>query len=339
MAITLNDIAKIAGVSHTTVSRALKGHPNLSPKTVERIRHIADELGYVPNTVARGLKTNRSRILGVIVRRIGDPYFTDVQRGIEDFLHQQDYRMIIASSKKSAEREAKIVQAMSEHRVDGVIMCSAHMNPAQKEKLKKFGMPTVFINVPTDEADIFAVNHDDVQGGRSLVRHLIGLGHTQIAYLGHAHAGQTNLKRLEGFKQAMAQADLAINPAFLLQSEKGSPEEGLKAIRPLLHLDSPPTALVCYNDMLAIGAIRGLRAAGCRIPEDCSITGFDNVQMASFCDPPLTTWHQPRYEIGQQAANLMLDYLRCRDAGLDFPPMKKLITGELIVRQSTISNK
>ncbi len=338
MAVTLNDIAKIAGVSHTTVSRALKGHPALAPKTIERIREIADELGYVPNTVARGLKTNRSRILGVIVRRIGDPYFTDVQRGIEDYLHAHNYRMILASSKKSPEREADIVRAMSEHRVDGVIICSSKVNPIYKEKLKKFGMPTVFINYQEQETDVLAVQHDNVQGGRELVSHLIELGHTKIAYLGHAYAGRINQDRLEGFHQAMALAGLPVNPNYLLECDRGSPEDGAKAIRPLLQMDTPPTALVCYNDMMAIGAIHGLRAGGWQIPKDCSITGFDNIPLASFVDPSLTTWHQPRYEMGTQAAMTMLEYLQCRDAGLPFKPQINVLAGELIHRQSTRPN-
>ncbi|MEM7335648.1 MAG: LacI family DNA-binding transcriptional regulator [Chloroflexota bacterium] len=339
MAVTINDIAKIAGVSHTTVSRALKGHPALATKTIERIRQIADELGYVPNTVARGLKTNRSRILGVVVRRIGDPYFTEVQRGIEDVLHNHDYRMIIASSQKSAERESEIVRAMSEHRVDGVIICSSRVDPKQKDKLEKFGMPTVFINSPLDGGEVFTIQHDDVQGYQALVQHLVKLGHTQIGYLGHALAGKTNAQRLNGFTSAMSKAKLSINPAYMLQSEKGAPEDGEKAIRPLLTMDSPPTALVCYNDMLALGATHGLRAGGWQLPADCSITGFDNIEISSFLNPPLTTWHQPRYEMGQQAATLMLDYLRCREAGLIFKPQNKMMRGELIIRQSTQPNR
>ena len=226
MAVTIKDIAKAAGVSHTTVSRALKGNQALSSATIKRIQQISADLGYVPDNVARRLKTKRSNILGIIVRRIGDPYFSEVQRGIDDALHPNNYRMIIASSKKDRHREAEIVRSMSEHRVDGVIICSSQVSETQREKLEQFGMPTVLINNQADKKAALSVRHDDVHGSRTIVKHLIGLGHQRIAYLGHAHAGRTNANRLAGYQLEMAAAGLDIIPDYLLSSINGAPENG-----------------------------------------------------------------------------------------------------------------
>lgn len=335
MAITIKDIAKAAGVSHTTVSRALKGDKRIAPKTRERIRALAEELGYVPNTVARGLKTNRSHILGIIVRRIGDPYFTDVQRGIEEALHHRKYRMILTASQKNPVREAEIIQSMSEHRVDGVIICSSHVSDTQRARLAKFGMPTVLINNQADHNNPLSIRHDDVFGSYSLVRHLIGLGHRRIAYLAHGNAGNTNQNRLSGFQKAMEEAGLPIEGRYFVSSKDGKPESGGDAIRPLLDLSELPTAVFCYNDMLAIGAMRAIKEAGYSIPDDISIVGFDNIDFSSLVDPPLTTFNQPRYEIGHEAAQMMLNYLASREKGNQLMVENRVVRGELILRQST----
>lgn len=337
MAVTIKDIANAAGVSHTTVSRALKGNKVIAPQTAARICQIAEELGYVPNTVARGLKTNRSYILGIIVRRIGDPYFADIQRGIEEALHQNNYRMILTSSKKDALREAEIIRAMSEHRVDGVIICSSQVNESHRLKLEKFGMPTVLMNNQADDNHPLSIRHDDIHGCRLLVRHLIQLGHKRIAYLGHANAGLTNDNRFMGFVQEIESAGLQFDSRYHLLSQRSTPENGRLAIKPLTQMDAPPTAMICYNDILAIGAMKGLKEAGWNIPQDFSITGFDNISLASFVEPPLTTFNQPKYEIGYQAAELMLAYLASRDKGEPFHSNTKILKGKLIVRQSTTS--
>lgn len=329
MAVTIKDIAKIAGVSHTTVSRALNDNPALATVTVERIKRLADELGYIPSVAARGLKTSRSQVLGVIVRHIGDPFFAEVLHGIEEVLHAAGYSLFLAASHRDSEREKQVMQAMEERRVDGVIISSAQISPEQLRRLSHFNVPVVLINSqPLDLPDVYAVYHDDAYGCSQILRHLLALGHRRIAYLGNEWGGQTNARRRQGYENGMRQAGLVMG--CMIQGEAGTAEGGARAMKAVLQLDVRPTAVICYNDMMAIGAIQAIQQAGLRVPDDISIIGFDNVALAAYVAPPLTTFHQPCYELGHEAATMMLRVLNN-----DRRPEVKTLHGELVVRQST----
>ncbi len=333
MAVTIKDIAEIAQVSHTTVSRALRNHPAIAKETAARIQKIADELGYVPNTVARGLKTRSSRVLGVIVRRIDDPFFGEVVDGIEEALQAEGYSLFLAASHRDPEREKGIIRAMSEHRVDGVIICSTQIGVEQVAQLQKFGVPAVLVNNQARETLTSSVFHDDEHGSYEMTRYLIGLGHTRIGYLGNANAGKTNEDRLRGYQRALAEAGLPVEEAFIKAGPNGLAEGGALAMQDCLQLAQRPSALLCYNDMMAIGAIQTLQTAGFRVPEDCSIAGFDNISLSAYVTPPLTTFHQPKKEIGREAAQMMLRRLQAQEKNA--APEIKLLRGKLIARAST----
>lgn len=336
MTVTIKDIARSAGVSHTTVSRALRGHPAIAPGTVSRIQQIADELGYVPNTVARGLKTRRSGVLGVIVRRIADPFFSEVLNGIEEVLHAEGYSLFLAASNRDTEREEAIVRLMSEHRVDGVIICSTQVGEAQRRQLESFGVPTVLINNQASEEVTHSVYHDDAYGSGRMTNHLLELGHERIAYVGNARAGRTTEERLRGYKEELDAAGLAPRPEYVVEGTNGLAEGGANGVAQLLEAAQSPTGIVCYNDVMAIGAIQMLREAGLRVPEDCSVTGFDNIELAAYVSPTLTTFSQPKYELGCQAAKMMLALLDRQDANGDEQKSDIVILrGELTVRDST----
>src|SRR4030066_91824 len=206
MPITIKDIARHAGVSHTTVSRALHNSSLISTQTTERIQEIASELGYNPSVAARSLKTNRSQVLGVIVSHIADPYFSEILQGIDDVAQDNGYSLFIASAQHNPAREDAIVQTMREHRVDGVILCSPHFAAEQSRQLNSYHIPIVAINNQAAEDYRFAIYHDDVDGSRQASHHLIGLGDKRIAYLGDASSGRTTHERLSGFRQAMEEA-------------------------------------------------------------------------------------------------------------------------------------
>ncbi|MFQ5398515.1 MAG: LacI family DNA-binding transcriptional regulator [Anaerolineae bacterium] len=334
MAVTIKDIARAAGVSHTTVSRALHGHPAIAKETKDRIRRIADELGYIPSAVARGLKTKRSGILGVIVRRIVDPFFGQVLNGIEDLLYAEGYGLFLASSNRDPDREQAIVRAMSERRVDGVIVCSSQVGEQHRRQLEQFGVSTVLINNQAIEDVTHSVSHDDVYGGYAVARYLIELGHTRLAYLGNARAGRTTVDRLNGFKQALSEAGLSFHEASTAEGPNGLAEGGASGVSQLLEIDNPPTAIVCYNDLMAIGAIQRLQQAGWRVPQDCSVTGFDNIELAAYVNPPLTTFDQPRYELGRRAAQMMLSLIRGGEGNSKEEDDIVVLRGELRERAS-----
>ena len=332
MAVTIKDIAKRAGVSHTTVSRALHGNALISDETGRRICKLAAEMGYQPSAAARSLKTHRSQVLGVIVSSLDDPFFSEILQGIEDCAQEGGYNLFIAASQHDPQREQKIVRTLMEHRVDGVIICSTPFSKAQGRHLLEYGFPIVVVNNQSAEGFRYSIYHDDVDGSRQMTRHLIGLGHRRIAYLGNSLSGRTTLDRLAGFRQEMQAAGLPVPATYEHQVAGGSPMRGLAGAEYFLSLPARPTAIVCFNDQLATGMLRGLRDAGLEVPADISVTGFDNITFSAYTHPPLTTFDQPKRFIGVETARLLLGLLRQEPDSAE-----KVITlkGRLLVRAST----
>jgi len=332
---TIKDIAKKAGVSHTTVSRALHGSSLISPETAERIRHVAIELDYKPSAAARSLRTNRTTVLGVIVNNIADPFFSEILYGIEETAQAAGYSLFIAASQHDPNRERQIVQTMMEQRTDGVIICSSSFSAEQGNQLLSYGFPIVVVNHQSAEHFNYSIYHDDVDGSRQITRHLIQLGHRRIAYLGNSRSGRTTLDRLSGYRTEMEIANMPILDGYIVHVPGGEPQLGFDIVQTFLHLDSPPTAIVCFNDMLAIGALKGCIASGLRVPQDMSITGFDNITYSAFTCPSLTTFDQPKRSIGKEAAQLLLDLLARDRSELTEPPRIKVLKGSLLERESS----
>jgi DNA-binding LacI/PurR family transcriptional regulator len=333
MATTIKDIARQAGVSHTTVSRALHNSPLLSKETIQRIQMIASELGYHPSFAARSLKTNRSQALGVIVSHIADPFFSEILQGIDDVAQANGYSLFIAAAQHDPQRESAIVQSMRDHSVDGVILCSPQLPVEQSQQLQSYNIPIVAINNQSEEDYSHSIYHDDMDGGRQACEYLVGLGHQRIAYLGDASSGRTTRERLSGFKQVMLEHELAIPNDYIHQVPGNSFLDGLEAADYFLSLPIIPSAIICYNDILAIGLMKGLILAGVHIPQDVSLTGFDNIQFSNFTNPPLTTIDQPKRFLGAEAARMMLSRLTstCSSDG----SIVKRLKGNLLIRQST----
>jgi DNA-binding LacI/PurR family transcriptional regulator len=332
VAVTIKDVARRVGVSHTTVSRALRGNSLISAETSQRIRRAAAELGYRPSAAARSLKTNRSQVLGVIVSSLDDPFFSEILQGIEDSAQGGGYSLFIATSGRDPQREQKIVQTMMEHRTDGVIICSTSFSAGQGRQLLDYGFPIVVVNNQSLEGFRYSIYHDDVDGSRQMTRHLIGLGHRRIAYLGNALSGRTTLDRLSGFRLEMESAGLPVPEEYVHEVMGGNPEHGLDGTRYLLGLPVRPSAIVCYNDQLATGVLKGLQDAGLEVPDEISVTGFDNITMSAYTRPPLTTFDQPKRFIGMEAARLLLGLLKHE---LDEGEKVTVLKGRLLVRGST----
>ena len=334
MVVTIKDVARRAGVSHTTVSRALRDSPLISLATTERVRKFAKEMGYQPSAAARSLKTNRSHVLGVIVSAIDDPFFSEILQGIDDIAQQSGYSLFIAASQRDLNRERAIVRTMREHRVDGVILCSTPFSTEQSKQLNSYEIPIVVINNQSNKEYRYSIFHDDLDGSCQVMKHLIDLGHRRIAYLGYAHSGRTNASRLAGYRQQMQAARLEIHAGYEYQSEASDPGSGLLAKDHFCALSLRPTAIFCYNDMLAIGMLRGLQAAGLQVPGDMSIAGFDNIPFSAFTNPPLTTFEQPKRFIGREAASLVLTLLNSDESSSRI----QVLQGRLLVRNSTAEN-
>lgn len=336
MAATIKDVARRAGVSHSTVSRALRGSSLISHTTTERIRQAALDLGYQPSAAARSLKTNITQVLGVVVSNMDDPFFGEILQGIEDVAQSNGYSLFIAASQHNLERQQSIVQTMREHRVDGVIICSASFSAVQNKQFSDSGIPIVVINNQAAEDYKFSIYHDDMDGSRQITRHLIDLGHERIAYLGNSLSGRTTLDRLAGFKQEMETAGLPILSEYIYDVPGGGPENALAALNHFLDLSYRPTALVCFNDMMAIGMLKGLQQTGLQVPGDLSVAGFDNIVFSAYTNPPLTTFDQPKRFIGTEAARLLLGLLKSTIEDVETDRSRiRVLKGKLLVRKST----
>jgi DNA-binding LacI/PurR family transcriptional regulator len=338
MPITIKDIARQARVSHSTVSRALHGSPLISKGTTGRIRQAALELGYTPSAAARTLRTNRSQALGVIIRNVADPFFSDILQGIEEVAQTSGYSLFMAASDHDHSQEQDIVEAMVERRVEGIIICSTPMTTEQSRQLALFGVPIVMVNNQAAEEYRYSIYHDDVDGSRQVTRYLVSLGHTRIAYLGNNAAGRSTLERLAGFQQELVHAGISIPASYIYEVHGGNAADGLAGADYFLHLPERPTAVVCYNDMMAVGVMKGFHEAGIKVPEDISVTGFDNILFSDFTNPTLTTFDQPKNFIGAEAARLVLGLLKA-DAltTLAAEPEIRRLRGRLLIRQSTSS--
>ena len=336
MPVTIIDIAKKLNISHSTVSRALNNSPLIHPDTSARIRAAADEMGYLHSAAARSLKTRRSQALGVIVSNINDPFFGEILQGVEEVAQNNNYSLFIAATQYDLQREQHIVQTMREHRVDGVIICSAAFSPSQSNQFARYGIPIVAVNHQAAEDYRYSIYHDDIDGSRQLTRYLISLGHRAIAYLGNSTSGRTTADRQYGYAQEMAAANLPVPSGYHYEVPGGDPASGLAAVSHFLSLPKRPTAVLCYNDMVASGLLHGFQQAGLRVPQDISITGFDNIVFSAFTNPPLTTFDQPKRFIGAEAARLVFQLLNAPQTGQGLTePVVQTLKGSLVIRQST----
>ncbi len=336
MPVTIKDIARRAGVSHPTVSRALRGDLRVANETTRRIQNLARELGYVPSATARSLKTKRSHVLGVIVNRISDPFYSEVLDGIQDVLFAAGYGLFLVATDHNPDREKVIVRAMTERRVDGLIVCSVFATRRFRAQFVAHSTPVVVVHNRSHDKAPSSIDHDDRFGSRELTRYLIELGHTRLAFVGNARAGRETEERLEGFREALRAARIELAPDNVVQAAKGALAEAREAVQPLLERINPPTALVCFNDILAIGALQSLRALGRRGPEDCSVVGFDNIPLSALVTPALTTFDQPRYPLGEEAARMILRLLETPSGRrANGRPGAVTLRGNILVRATT----
>jgi len=326
--VSIKDIARKARVSHSTVSRALRDSPMVNPATRERIHKIAAEQGYTVSAVARSLVTRRTNTIGVVVTSIADPFVGEVVGGIEECAILHGYSVILATCHAEPERELRAVRGLRERRVDGILVTASRVGALYLPLLAEMNVPIVLINNQHPGAFGFNVTIDNQDGARQATAHLAGLGHRRIAYIGDRCGFQSDTERFAGYQQALESAGIPFEPQLVAYGDGGA-DTGQQAMAELLARPSRPTAVFCYNDMQALGALRSARTRGLHVPGDLSLVGFDDLYLASYIDPPLTTVHQPKHEMGRTAAETLLELL----AG--GKPASIVKPCELIVREST----
>lgn len=330
--ISLLDIAHAAGVSHSTVSRALRDDVRISVDVRTRIRAIAGDLGYVPNAVAQSLQGQRTRAIGVLVTTISDPFFADVIAGMESVARPAGYSLLLVATHNDPQQEREGFADFRRRRVDGLIMASSRGMP---DRDAFASLPLVLVNsaAPRIDSGLHSVAVDDRGGARIAVEHLLALGHRRIGCLGAPSRAASNLRRRRGYLDALTAAGVVHDPTFSLDAGAldADPDADFaagRALAPTL-LDRGVTALFCYNDMIAIGALRACRDRRVRVPEHVSVVGFDDVAPSRYCDPELTTVRQPRTLLGASAMQLLLDQLAGRAV------RSRTVAPELVIREST----
>ncbi len=305
MSVTIKDIARAAGVSHSTVSRALADSPLIRAETRARIRRLADQMGYSPSAIGRGLRTRRTATVGVVVTTIADPFIAEVVQGIEDAALGHHYSAILSASQSEPERELKSVRTLREKRVDAIIVTSSRLGNLYMAHLRELGVPIVLINNQRGGDYTHSVLIDNQKGGELAGRYLLGLGHERIAYVAGPVWAHASGQRLAGLRQALRARGLQLDAEWVLEGD-GRAEGGVKATGELLRRGLPVSAVFCYNDMTAIGVLAALHRAGRRVPGDLSVVGFDDVAIVAHLEPPLTTIAQPKYELGRCAMEMAL---------------------------------
>jgi DNA-binding LacI/PurR family transcriptional regulator len=334
--VSIKDIARAAKVSHPTVSRALSNSPLVKGETAKRIRQIAASLGYRPSAIARSLATKRTKTIGVVVTSIADPFIADVVSGVEEAANDHGYSVFLANSNANPDREVRVVHSFHERRVDGILVTASRVGALYVPLLSQLKVPIVLINNQhPDETDefIYSVTIDNIKASTEVMRHLIGLGHKRIAYIGDRGGFQSDIERLAGYRQALASAQYPFLPELVVHGD-GKPEGGGQAMERLLALRNPPTAVFCYNDMSALGALRALHSHGIKVPEELSLVGFDDLAIASYTSPLLTTVSQPKQQMGRMAMEIMIKLLSRIDSKTNIK-----VEGKLIIRESTAPPK
>jgi DNA-binding LacI/PurR family transcriptional regulator len=306
---TIRDVARRAGVSHQTVSRVINGSPKVADATRERVLAAVEELGYVPSPMARGLISNRTHSLGVVADDISDGFFARMVAGAEAEARRRGYYLMIASVEPDDD-ERGYLRLMLERRVEGLILArpSVPVAPSELVAASNAGVPLVAVG-SSDLPGFPVVDVDNRQGGYDATRHLLVRGHRRIATIVGPRDWPSAAARLEGYRKALHEAGLPEDPVLVEYAPAWSLESGRAAATRLLDRGADLTALFAHSDRLALGAIRRFRETGLRVPDDVSVVGYDDLPVADYVEPPLTTVHQPMQEVGALAASLLLDQL------------------------------
>jgi DNA-binding LacI/PurR family transcriptional regulator len=331
---TIKDLAKALNLSPSTVSRALRDHPDLNPSTKKRVISLADKLDYHPNSIAQSLQTKKTKTIGVIVPEIKQPFFASVINGIEEFAYAAGYTIIVCQSNETYEREVFYTRSLVSLRVAGMLVSLSQTTQSfdHFKMLQRRNVPVVFFDRACDKIEASKVVVDDYTGAFDVVDHLIKSGYRRIAHL----AGPKNLSisklRLKGYKDALRQGKLPFSDELVVHG--GLDEtDGIIGFQKLLNLRPLPDAVFAVNDPVATGAFISVKEQGLKIPADIALAGFSNTHMTSLLDPPLTTVEQPTYEIGKTAAQLLMEQINNNDE--NFVPKSIVLKTHLIVRGST----
>ena len=333
--ITIKDLARELGISPSTVSRALSGHPDISENTVKRVTQLAEQYHYQPNTIALSLRSSKTMTIGVIVPQIVHFFFSKVISGIEDITAQRGYNVLLCHSNELFESEVKAAKALFSHRVDGLLVSIAktslsfdHFQPFIEK-----GRPLIFFDRVPEGMETSTVTVEDEEGAFKAVEHLIEQGCRRIAHLAGPDKLKISAGRLEGYIRALKKHQLEINPKLVVDCNLGvDMDEADKIVTGLLDQGLEFDGLFANNDLAAVGAIKAIKRRGINIPDEVAVIGYSNWQLAALVDPALSSVHQPGYEMGRIAAEMFFDEIKHPDQ----PNQHKVLKTYVVPRASSI---
>ncbi len=329
--VTLSDVAADAGVSRATASLVLRGSPLVSDRTRAHVRASMQKLGYVYNRTAASLRAQRSNTVGLAVTDITNPFFAELAVGIETHLDEARYTVLLTNTAEKLDKQDRLLTTMQGYQIDGLLLCPARGTTLETlENLRRWGLPFVLITRYLPGSDVDYVGADNIAGAEMAVEHLLALGHRRIAFLGGPSDSSARHDRLTGYRNALTGHGLTPDDALSVTSPV-TRDGGYAAMQTLLDRLDPPTAALCYNDVVAFGAMLALQAAGLTPGPDFSVVGFDNIADSALWHPALTTVSITPHQIAEEAVRLLLD----RIAHPDDDARQIVLPPELIVRDSS----
>jgi LacI family transcriptional regulator len=329
--ITIKDIAKRAGVSYATVSRALNNHPEINIETRKRITRIAAEIGYQPNAIARGLVKRETNTIGLLIPDITNPFYPEVARGVEDAANETGYTIFLCNTNWNQQREEHYLNVLRQKQVDGVIIAPASEKPEHLKKVISYWVKNMVFISRANLGSVTSVLIDNVRGGHLAGEYLIAKGYQRIAFVGGLNDTSSNQERFQGYQEALEAAGRQLDPAYIVGGDFKR-ESGHQATKGLLQLDLRPDAIFAANDLLALGAIQAIREEGLRMPEDIAVIGFDDIEFASLPEIQLTTVTQPKYDMGKLALQTLVMQIKGDERVI---PRKIMLEPDLICRKTT----
>jgi len=327
---TIREVAESAGVSYATVSHVINNTRLVSPETRERVLVAMDALNYRPNALARSLRQGKTNTIGLVLPDSANPFFAEISRSIEDEAFKKGYSVFLCNTELDTQRELFYVNVLSNKQVDGIIFVAAGDQADSLDFLLRQKMPVVMIDRDLPNVEVDAVLTDHQLGGFLATHHLIELGHKRIACIAGPSTITPSAERMTGYERALEQAGLSYDEHLIIRGDYHA-QSGMEITHSILKLNPRPTAIFALNDLMALGALRAAAEAGYSVPTDLAVVGYDDLELAQFTNPPLTTIAQPKKEIGFQAVNLLVD----RMSRKSLPPSRVVLAPELIIRRST----
>lgn len=324
----IHAVAKLANVSIATVSRTINHIPTVNPRMAKRVWEAIRELNYFPNTQARALVSGRSRLLGLIVSEITNPFFPELIQGFEDVAVENGYEILIGSTNYEPERMQRCIRRMMERNAEGVAVMTFGIEQPLLDQLADRDVPLVFVDVAPNRPGMSVLKVDYHHGIRQGVQHLAALGHRSIGFVAGPQRLHSAQSRLSAFKKALQECGIRVEQKFIIEGDH-TIEGGMISAEQLTTQKNPPTAVMCSNDMLAIGVLHKLSRSGLRVPDDISIIGFDDIQLASMMIPPLTSIQMSRSDLALGAVSALRGHLE------GTPQREYKIDTRLVVREST----